>query len=74
LGFFTTSSVAASETFELVVIDSQSRAVGVSGRFAHAIGDAPVLELPHEFSVDDPGEAGRRLLDDIARALGTVIG
>ena len=79
-GVMTTTKVSDAATLlvvkkpKLVVIDSQSRAVGVSGRFAHAIGDAPVLELPHEFSVDDPGEAGRRLLDDIARALGTVKG
>jgi anti-sigma B factor antagonist len=58
----------------VIVIDSQSRAVGMSSRFAHLIGDARVLELPHAFSVDDPGEAGRRLLDDVAGAIGTAAG
>jgi anti-sigma B factor antagonist len=79
-GLMTTTNISDAATLlvvkkpRIVVIDSQSRAVGMSGRFAHLIGEALVLELPHEFSVDDPGEAGRRLLDDIARALGTFTG
>src|SRR5262249_30227513 len=51
----------------IIVIDTQSRAIGMSGRFASLIGNAHVLELPHTFSVEDAGEAGQRLLDDIGR-------
>jgi len=58
----------------IVVIDAQSRAIGMSGRFADAIGNARVLELPDAFSIEDPGEAGQRLLDDIARIEGRAIG
>src|SRR5262245_51859953 len=54
----------------IVVIDAQSRAIGMSGRFAGAIGNAHVLELPDAFSIEDPGEPGQRLLDDIARVGG----
>ena len=58
----------------IVVIDAQSRAIGMSGRFAGAIGSAHVLELPDAFSIEDPGEAGQRLLDDIARVEGRAVG
>jgi anti-anti-sigma factor len=51
----------------IVVIDSQSRAIGMSGRFGSLIGEARVVELPPTFSIDDAGVAGQRLLDDIAR-------
>jgi hypothetical protein len=39
----------------------------MSGRFGRLIGDAHVVELSPTFSIDDAGEAGQRLLDDIAR-------
>jgi len=58
----------------IVVIDAQSRAIGMSGRFADAIGNAHVLELPDAFSIEDPGEAGQRLLDDIARVDDRAVG
>jgi len=54
----------------LIVIDSQSNAVGVSGRFGNLTGATQIVELPHAFSIEDPGEAGQRLLDDIARLSG----
>jgi anti-sigma B factor antagonist len=79
-GVMTTMNISDAATLlvakkpRIVVIDSPSRAIGMSGRFAHVIRDAQVLELPHEFSVGDPGEAGRRLLDDIARTLGAATG
>jgi anti-sigma B factor antagonist len=46
----------------IVVIDSESNAVGMSGRFATLIGGAQVLELPHAFSIEDAGQAGQWLL------------
>jgi len=51
----------------IVVIDAESRAIGMTGRFAGLMGNAHVVELPHTFSVEDAGDAGQRLLDDIAR-------
>jgi anti-sigma B factor antagonist len=55
----------------VIVIDSQSRAMGMSGRFANLIGDTQVVELPHTFSIEDAGEAGLRLLDDVANVIGS---
>jgi anti-sigma B factor antagonist len=51
----------------IIVIDSQSKAMGMTGRFASMIGNTRLLELPQSFSIEDPGEAGQRLLDDIAQ-------
>jgi anti-sigma B factor antagonist len=51
----------------IIVIDSHSNAIGMSGRFASLIANIHVLELPPTFSIEDAGEAGQRLLNDIAQ-------
>lgn len=72
-GLMTSTNVSDAATMliatkpRIVVIDAQSRAIGMSGRFGSLIGDAHVVELSPTFSIDDAGEAGRQLLDDIAR-------
>ena len=58
----------------IIVIDSESRAVGMAGRFASLIGNAQVLELPQAFSIEDAGEAGERLLNHIAQVGGISAG
>jgi anti-anti-sigma factor len=52
---------------KIVAIDSEMRRRGMPERFKSVIGDAWVLELPATFSTDDAGEAGQRLLDELAR-------
>jgi anti-anti-sigma factor len=72
-GLMTSTNVSDAATLliatkpKIVVIDAQSRAIGMSGRFGSLIGDAHVVELATTFSIDDAGDAGQRLLDDIAR-------
>lgn len=51
----------------IVVIDPQSWAIGKSGRLGSLIGDARVIELPATLSTDDAGQAGKLLLDEVAR-------
>jgi anti-sigma B factor antagonist len=51
----------------IIVIDTESRAAGMSSRFANLIGGAQVMELPHAFSIEDAGQAGQRLLNEIAQ-------
>jgi anti-sigma B factor antagonist len=76
-GLMTSTNVSDAATLliatrpRIVVIDAQSRAVGMSGRFGGLIGDAHVVELPPTFSIEDAGEAGQRLLSDIARVSGS---
>jgi anti-anti-sigma factor len=72
-GLMTSTNVSDAATLlvatkpRIVVIDSQSRAMGSSGRFGGLIGDAHVVELPPTFSIEDAGDAGQRLLEEIAR-------
>jgi anti-sigma B factor antagonist len=72
-GLMTSTNVSDAATLliatkpRIIVIDRQSREVGMSGRFGGLIGDAHIVELPPTFSIEDAGEAGRRLLDEIAR-------
>ncbi|HEX7793958.1 MAG TPA: anti-sigma factor antagonist [Vicinamibacterales bacterium] len=72
-GLMTSTNVSDAATLliatkpRIVVIDSQSRAMGMSGRFGGLIGDAHVVELPPTFSIEDAGDAGQRLLEEIAR-------
>jgi len=56
----------------VVVIDAQSRAIDMAGRFGTLVGNAHVIELPASFSTEDAGQASQRLLEDIARALNIV--
>jgi len=76
-GLMTSTNVSDATTLliatkpRIVVIDSQSRVTGMSGRFGGLIGDAYVVELPPTFSIEDAGEAGQRLLSDIARVSGS---
>ena len=76
-GLMTSTNVSDAATLliatrpRIVVIDAQSRAMGMSGRFGGLIGDAHVVELPPTFSIEDAGEAGQRLLSDIARVSGS---
>jgi anti-sigma B factor antagonist len=68
-GVIATTNVADATTFliatrpHIVVIDGDSRTVGNSGRFSSLTKNAQVVELPGTFAVEEPGEAGRRLLD-----------
>lgn len=52
---------------KIVAIDSEMKRRGMPERFKNVIGDAWVLELPATFSTDEAGEAGQRLLDELAR-------
>ena len=79
-GLMTSTNVSDAATLliatkpRIVVIDAQSRAMGMSGRFGGLIGDAHVIELPSTFSIEDAGEAGQRLLSEIARVSGSSVG
>jgi anti-anti-sigma factor len=72
-GLMTSTNVSDAATLliatrpRIVVIDAQSRTMGMSGRFGGLIGDAYVVELPSTFSIEDAGDAGQRLLEEIAR-------
>jgi anti-anti-sigma factor len=72
-GLMTSTNVSDAATLliatkpRIVVIDTHSHSIGMSGRFGSLIGDAFVVELPPTFSIDDAGDAGQRLLDAIAR-------
>jgi hypothetical protein len=76
-GLMTSTNVSDAATLlvtikpRVVVVDAQSRSVGMAGRFGLLIGDAHILELPPTFSIEDAGEAGQRLLSDIARVSGS---
>jgi anti-anti-sigma factor len=75
-GLMSASNVSDASTLlivtkpRIVVIDAESRAIGMAGRLAGLIGKAHIVELPDAFSIEDAGEAGQRLLDDIARVSG----
>ena len=75
-GLMSASNVSDASTLlivtkpRIVVIDAESRAIGMAGRLGGLIGKAHVVELPDAFSIEDAGEAGQRLLDDIARVSG----
>ena len=72
-GMMTTTNTADAATLliatqpKIVAIDSEMRRRGMPERFTSAVGDAWIVELPATFSTDDAGEAGQRLLDELAR-------
>ena len=76
-GLMATSNVSDASTLlivtkpRIVVIDAESRAIGMSGRLGGLIGKAHIVELPDAFSIADAADAGQRLLADIARVSGS---